>query len=104
MKSKYKLKIKLKSFDGRLLDRSVHELMRVVRKGGGVVCGPIPLPVKINKYIVNRSPHKDKKSREQFGIKSHQRLILLSKIENQTMKMMMDSHIPSGVEAEVKLV
>ncbi len=104
MKRKYELKIKLKAFDSRLLDRSAYELVKIAAKSGGFVCGPIPLPVRISKYIVNRSPHKDKKSREQFGVKFHKRLMLLSNVDNRLMKMMTDAKLPSGVEVEINLV
>ena len=104
MKKKYELKIKLKAFDSRLLDRSTYELIKIAVKSGGSICGPIPLPVRISKYIVNRSPHKDKKSREQFGVRFHKRLMLLSNVDSRLMKMMTEAQLPSGVEVEISLV
>ena len=70
-----KIRIRLKAYDYKLLDRSVEEIVETAKKTGARVAGPIPLPTEINKYCVNRSPHVDKKSREQFEIRTHKRLI-----------------------------
>ena len=98
------LKIKLKAFDSRLLNKSVRELVAIAVKNGIKVCGPIPLPVKVSKYIVNRSPHKDKKSREQFGLKVHKRLMLLSDFDSHLAEIFMSAQLPAGIEVEVLVV
>ncbi len=95
------LRIKLKAFDSRLLDRSTRELIAIAVKNGAKVCGPIPLPTNISKFIVNRSPHKYKKSREQFALKVHKRLMLLSDFDNHVVKVFMGAQLPSGVDVEV---
>lgn len=102
--TKYKLKIKLKSFDHRLLERSTRELVSIAMKNGAVICGPIPLPIKTSAYIVNRSPHKDKKSREQFGVKVYKRLLLLLRFDNQLIRTFTDAQLPAGVEVKVLVV
>ncbi len=70
-----KIRIRLKAFDYKLLDQSVSEIVETARRTGAKIAGPIPLPTKINRYTVLRSPHVDKKSREQFEIRTHKRLI-----------------------------
>jgi len=70
-----KIRIRLKAYDHKLLDRSAQDIVETAKRTGARVAGPIPLPTKINKYCVNRSPHVDKKSREQFEIRTHKRLI-----------------------------
>jgi small subunit ribosomal protein S10 len=70
-----KIRIKLKAYDHRLLDRSTVEIIETVRRTGAIVLGPVPLPTEINRYTVLRSPHVDKKSREQFEIRTHKRLV-----------------------------
>jgi small subunit ribosomal protein S10 len=70
-----KIRIRLKAYDHKLLDRSAQDIVDTAKRTGARVAGPIPLPTKINKYCVNRSPHVDKKSREQFEIRTHKRLI-----------------------------
>ena len=70
-----KIRIKLKAYDHRLLDRSTVEIIETVRRTGAIVLGPVPLPTEINRWTVLRSPHVDKKSREQFEIRTHKRLV-----------------------------
>src|SRR5659263_653057 len=70
-----KIRIRLKAYDYKLLDRSVEEIVETAKRTGARVAGPIPIPTEINKYCVNRSPHVDKKSREQFEIRTHKRFI-----------------------------
>ena len=81
---KDKIKIKLKAFDHRLLDRATYDIVDTAKRTGARVKGPIPLPVKISRYTVLRSPHKDKKSREQFEIRLHKRLIDIVNPTQQT--------------------
>ncbi|MBQ4874881.1 MAG: 30S ribosomal protein S10 [Rickettsiaceae bacterium H1] len=98
------LRIKLKSFDNRLLDKSTRGLVDIAVKNRIKISGPVPLPVKVSKYIVNRSPHKDKKSREQFGLKIHKRMILLLNFDSNLVQIFMNSSLPAGVEVEVLIV
>jgi len=70
-----KIRIRLKAYDHKLLDRSAEDIVETARRTGARVAGPIPLPTEINRYCVNRSPHVDKKSREQFEVRTHKRLI-----------------------------
>ena len=72
-----KIHIKLKAFDHRLLDKSTQEIVHTVKRTGAEVCGPVPLPLRIERFTVNKSPHVDKKSREQFEIRTHKRLIII---------------------------
>ena len=69
------IRIRLKAFDHRVLDQSIREIVSTAKRTGAQVCGPIPLPTRIEKFTVNRSPHVDKKSREQFEIRTHKRLL-----------------------------
>lgn len=96
-----KVRIRIRSFDSRLLDRFAKQLFGIAMKND-VKMSAIPLPMKIEKYIVNKSPHKDKKAREQFGIKTHTRLILLSNFDNHSI--FMGAQLPPGVEAEILVV
>ncbi len=79
-----KIRIRLKAYDHRLLDQSVKEIVETVRRTGGRVAGPIPLPTRIERFTVNRSPHVDKKSREQFEIRTHKRLLDILEPTQQT--------------------
>lgn len=97
-----KIKIKLKAFDHELLDKSVVEIVNVVKKTGANVSGPIPLPTKTTRFTVLRSPHVDKKSREQFEIRIHKRLIEILEPGPKTMGALSKLILPSGVEAEIK--
>ncbi|MDD3804300.1 MAG: 30S ribosomal protein S10 [bacterium] len=97
-----KIRIRLRAYDYKLLDRSVEEIVETARRTGARVAGPVPLPTEINKYCVNRSPHVDKKSREQFEIRIHKRMILVSKSTQQTMEALTRLDIAAGVEIEIK--
>jgi small subunit ribosomal protein S10 len=83
-----RIRIKLKSYDYRSLDRSLREIVDTARRTGAVIRGPIPIPTKINKFCVNRSPHVDKKSREQFEIRTHRRLLDIYEPSQQTVESM----------------
>jgi small subunit ribosomal protein S10 len=98
-----KIRIKLKAYDHRLLDRSTQEIIETVRRTGAVVLGPIPLPTNINRYTVLRSPHVDKKSREQFEIRTHKRLIDIVNPNQKTIDSLMKLDLPAGVDVEIKL-
>ena len=98
-----KIRVCLKSYDHRLLDKSVVEIVDTVRRTGASVAGPIPLPTKINKFCVLRSPHVDKKSREQFEIRTHKRLIDIIEPTQSTVDALMKLDLSAGVDVEIKL-
>ncbi len=98
-----KIRIRLKAYDYRLLDQSAGEIAATSKRTGAEVVGPIPLPTKINKYCVLRSPHVDKKSREQFEIRTYKRLIDILSPTPQTVDALMRLELPAGVDVEIKL-
>lgn len=97
-----KIRIKLKSFDNSLIDKSAERIVRTVKQTGAVVSGPIPLPTRRSVYTVLRSPHVDKKSREQFESRIHKRLIDIFSSTQKTIDALMRLELPSGVDVEVK--
>ncbi len=97
-----RIRIKLKSYDYRSLDRSLREIVDTARRTGAIIRGPIPLPTTINKFCVNRSPHVDKKSREQFEIRTHRRLLDIYEPSQQTVDALMKIDLPAGVDVEIK--
>ncbi len=98
-----KIRIRLKAYDHRLLDQSVEEIVDTAKRTGARVVGPIPLPTSINKYCVLRSPHVDKKSREQFEIRTHKRLLDIMEPTQQTVDALMRLDLSAGVDVEIKL-
>ncbi len=98
-----KIRIRLKAFDYRLLDKSVRDIVETARRTGARVKGPIPLPTRINKYCVLRSPHVDKKSREQFEIRTHKRLMDIIEPSQGTVDALMKLDLPAGVDVEIRL-
>ncbi|UCE28051.1 MAG: 30S ribosomal protein S10 [Candidatus Coatesbacteria bacterium] len=98
-----KIRIKLHAYDHRVLDRSVKEICSTIERTGARVIGPIPLPTKISRYTVNRSPFVDKKSREQFEMRTHTRLIEIEEHSADTIDALTRLQLPAGVEAEMKL-
>ena len=98
-----KIRIRLKAYDHRLLDQSAGEIVDTAKRTGASIAGPVPLPTKINKFTVLRSPHVDKKSREQFEIRVHKRLIDIVKSTPQTIDALMKLDLPAGVDIEIKL-
>lgn len=98
-----RIRIRLKAFDHRLLDRSVREIVDTARRTGASIKGPIPLPTRINKFCVLRSPHVDKKSREQFEIRTHKRLMDIVEPTQNTVDALMKLDLPAGVDVEIKL-
>jgi len=98
-----KIRIRLKAYDHRLLDQSTKEIVDTARRTGAKILGPIPLPTKISKYTVLRSPHVDKKSREQFEIRSHKRLVDIMDWSPKTMDALTQLELPAGVHVEIKL-
>jgi small subunit ribosomal protein S10 len=98
-----KIRIRLKAYDHKLLDQSVSEIVDTAKGTGAKIAGPIPLPTEINKYCVLRSPHVDKKSREQFEIRTHKRLIDILEPTQQTVDALMKLDLAAGVDVEIKL-
>ena len=97
------IRIRLKAFDHRVLDQSTGEIVNTARRTGARVRGPIPLPTHIEKYTVLRSPHIDKKSREQFEIRTHKRLLDIVDPTPQTVDALMKLDLAAGVDVEIKL-
>ncbi len=97
------IRIRLKAFDHRVLDQSTSEIVTTAKRTGASVRGPIPLPTKIEKYTVLRSPHIDKKSREQFEIRTHRRLLDIIDPTPQTVDALMKLDLAAGVDVEIKL-
>jgi len=97
-----KIRIRLKAYDNRVLDQSTTEIVDTARRTGARLAGPIPLPTTINKYTVLRSPHTDKKSREQFEIRTHKRLLDILEPTQQTLDALMKLDLSAGVDVEIK--
>ncbi|MDD5492962.1 MAG: 30S ribosomal protein S10 [bacterium] len=97
-----KIRIRLKAYDHKILDQSLLEIVETVRRTGAKIIGPIPLPTKISKYTVLRSPHTDKKSREQFEMRIHKRLIDIINPTPNTVDALMKINLPAGVDVEIK--
>jgi small subunit ribosomal protein S10 len=97
-----KIRIRLKAYDHRVLDQSAFEIVQTARRTGARVAGPIPLPTDKSRYTVNRSPHVDKKSREQFEIRTHKRLVDILNPTPQTIDALMRLDLPAGVDVEIK--
>ena len=98
-----KIRIRLKAFDHRLIDRSASEIVETAKRTGAQVRGPVPLPTRIEKFTVNRSPHIDKKSREQFEIRTHKRVLDIVDPTPQTVDALMKLDLSAGVAVEIKL-
>ena len=98
-----KIRIRLKGYDYRILDQSTTEIVDTARRSGAKVAGPIPLPTAISRWTVNRSPHVDKKSREQFEMRTHRRLLDIVDPTPQTVDALMKLDLAAGVDVEIKL-
>ena len=98
-----KIRIKLRAYDHRVLDQSVKEIVETAQRTGARISGPVPLPTRVSKYTVLRSPHVDKKSREQFEIRTHKRLIDIYDPTQQTVDALMKLELAAGVDVEIKL-
>jgi small subunit ribosomal protein S10 len=98
-----KIRIRLKGYDHKLLDLSTREIVDTARRTGARVVGPIPLPTSTNRYTVLRSPHVDKKSREQFEMRTHRRLLDILEPTQQTIDSLMKLELSAGVDVEIKL-
>jgi small subunit ribosomal protein S10 len=97
-----KIRIRLRAFDHQLLDRSTSDIAETARRTGAQVAGPIPLPTSIRRYTVLRGPHVDKKSREQFEVRTHKRLIDILEPTPQTLDALMKLDLSAGVDVEIK--
>ena len=97
-----KIRIRVKADDYRLLAQSAGEIVETAKRTGAKVAGPIPLPTRINKFTVLRSPHVDKKSREQFEIRTHKRLLDILEPTSQTLDALMKLDLSAGVDVEIK--
>ncbi len=96
-----KIRIKLKAFEHRVLDKSVKDIVNTVKRTGARIVGPIPLPTRIEKFCVTRSPHVDKNSREQFEIRTHKRLIDIFEYNPQTIEALTKLDLSAGVDVEI---
>jgi small subunit ribosomal protein S10 len=98
-----KIRIKLRAYDYKLLDNAVKDIVNTARRTGASIIGPVFLPTRIEKYTVTRSPHVDKRSREQFEIRTHKRLIDIHEHNPQTIDALMKLELSAGVDVEIKL-
>ena len=103
MLSTQKIRIRLKGYDHKLLDKATLEIVDTAKRTGASIAGPIPLPTSINKYCVLRSPHVDKKSREHFEMRTHRRLLDILEPTQQTIDALMKLQLSAGVDVEIKL-
>ena len=102
-KTAQKIRIKLQAYEHRILDQSVAEILNTARRTGSVVAGPIPLPTRIERMTVNRSPHVDKKSMDQFEIRTHKRLMDIIKPTAKTVDELKKLNLPAGVDIAIKV-
>ena len=98
-----KIRIRLKGYDFRTVDQSAGDIVETAKRTGARVSGPVPLPTRIERFTVNRSVHVDKKSMEQFELRTHKRLIDILKPSAEAVKALMSLDLPAGVEIEIKL-
>ena len=98
-----KVRIRLQAYEHRILDQSVAEILNTVKRTGSQVVGPVPLPTRIERFTVNRSPHVDKKSMEQFEIRTHKRVLDISDPTNKTVDELKKLSLPAGVDISVKI-
>ena len=102
-KTAQKIRIKLQAYEHRILAQSVAEILNTARRTGSVVAGPIPLPTRIERMTVNRSPHVDKKSMDQFEIRTHKRLMDIIKPTAKTVDELKKLNLPAGVDISIKI-
>lgn len=98
-----RIRVRLRGFDYRVLDQSVREIVDTVKRSGARIAGPVPLPTRIEKFTVQRSTHADKKSREQFEVRTHKRLLDIMEPTPETMDALMKLNLSAGVDVEIKL-
>ena len=97
-----KIRVRLRAFDAEIIDQSAKSIVNAVVRAGAKVSGPVPLPTKINKYTVLKSPHVNKKAREQFEMRTHKRLIDIINPTSDTIDALMKLELPAGVDVEIK--
>ncbi len=98
-----RIRIKLRAYDHRVLDQSIGEIVETAKRTGAQIAGPIPLPTRIERYSVNRSPHVDKKSMEQFEIRTHKRLLDIIEPTAKTVDELKKLNLPAGVDITIKI-
>ena len=98
-----KVRIRLQAYEHRILDQSVAEILNTVKRTGSQVVGPVPLPTRVERFTVNRSPHVDKKSMEQFEIRTHKRVLDIIDPTNRTVDELKNLSLPAGVDISVKI-
>ena len=103
VKVEQRIRIRLRGFDYRILDQSVAEIVETVRRSGAKVVGPIPLPTRVERFTVQRATHADKKSREQFEVRTHKRLLDILNPTQDTVDALMKLNLSAGVDVEIKL-
>ncbi len=103
MATKQMIRIRLQGFDHRILDQSTGEIVKTVKRTGAQVAGPIPLPTRIERFSVNRSPHVDKKSMEQFEIRTHKRVMDIVNPTGKTVDELKKLSLPAGVDISIKI-
>ncbi len=99
-----KIRIKMKAYDHRILDNAVKKIVETIKRTGGEISGPIPLPTEIEKFTILRAVHKDKDSREQFEMRTHKRLIDIKNPTKETVDALAHLDLPSGVDIEIKTI
>ena len=102
--STQKVRIKLKAYDHRVLDNAVTKIVETVKRSGGNIIGPVPLPTEIEKFTILRAVHKDKDSREQFEMRTHKRLIDIKNPSKETIDALAHLDLPSGVDIKIKTI
>lgn len=98
-----RIRIKLKAYDNKIIDKSAKQIVETIERNGGQVMGPVPLPTQVHKYTVNRSSFIDKNSREQFEMRVHKRLIDISNPNSKIIDSLMNLNLPAGVDIEIKM-
>ncbi len=99
-----KISIRIKAYDHRILDNAAKKIVETVKRAGGVISGPVPLPTKVEKFTILRAVHKYKDSREQFEMRTHKRLIDVKKPSKETVEALSRLDLPSGVKIEIKMI
>ncbi len=100
---KQKIRIRLQAYEARILDQSVNEILETARRTGSMIAGPIPLPTRIERYTVNRSPHVDKKSMDQFESRTHKRVMDIINPTTKTVDELKKLSLPAGVDISIKI-
>ena len=100
---KQKIRIRLQAYESRILDQSVNEILETAKRTGSMVAGPIPLPTRIERFTVNRSPHVDKKSMDQFEIRTHKRVMDIINPTQKTVDELKKLSLPAGVDISIKI-